>query len=137
MSSKPIPFGLNALAPPSADNAMGSLQSFHTVMQPFHQPPAAPALLGFPPFEPELSANDAKHVAWFAIARHPLDSVAYDRFGNELHWSEHGNQDSPYGWHVDHHPRAKMLGGRLIRGNVEALHWRANTTIGGVLGSLK
>lgn len=130
MTAKPpIPFGWNALAPPAADNAMGSLEIYR--MTPFEPRfPSPLGLLGLFPFQPELSDEAAKFAAWSAIAAHPLDEIAFDRYGNELHWSEHGKQDSRYGWHVDHYPTAKRDGGRLVAGNVQALHWRFNVTLG-------
>ena len=93
-------------------------------------PTGASVLTGEP--APEIPEDRRKYVAWAAIARHPRDEVAFDRFGNELHWSEYGMQ-TEHGWHVDRYPTAGMHGGRYTRGNMQARHWRTNVTLGAIL----
>ncbi|AVQ04196.1 HNH endonuclease [Caulobacter segnis] len=56
-----------------------------------------------------------------------------DDFGNILAFDQFGKR-SEYGWEIDHiHPVA--LGGSDAPGNLRALHWRSNRSLGGLLGN--
>jgi len=88
------------------------------------------------------SADDVrKNVAWattrplrgFSLAFHPSDA-AIDEENNIICLSHYGRRDSEYGWEIDHrHPAG--LGGSNSLANLRALHWRANSRHGGLLGS--
>lgn len=105
-----------------------------SVLEPF-RPCQQPSLLGLQPFqERELTQEEAVEHAWAAIAKHPDDLIALDRFGNVLLKSEHGERTA-CGWHIDHFPIPKAQRGKLVPGNVQALHWRTNCTLGGLLGA--
>lgn len=57
-----------------------------------------------------------------------------DQRGNVIRWSEYG-QRTQFGWHIDHFPIPKALGGTDHPSNLRALHWRDNCSHGGSLGS--
>lgn len=57
-----------------------------------------------------------------------------DMYGNEIHWLQYGNRDSPFGWEV-HHYTPVTLGGGNDFGNLVPLHWQANASQGGILGN--
>lgn len=52
-------------------------------------------------------------------------AVRKDRCGARMHFKEHGNMDSPYGWHVDH-IRPKAAGGGDELSNLQPLNWVNN-----------
>jgi hypothetical protein len=58
-----------------------------------------------------------------------------DDFGHTLNRWDHGNQDSPHGWQVDHIVPA-AIGGSDDLGNLRPLHCGKNASLGGILGSL-
>ncbi len=58
-----------------------------------------------------------------------------DAFGWTIYWFAYGDRSSDWGWEVDHrHPTA--LGGGDNLGNLRALHWRNNASLGGRVASL-
>ena|SRR5947209_20590586 len=48
-----------------------------------------------------------------------------DRFGHVIHFFDYGNEESPYGWHVDHIRPVAMLGFDGLA-NLEPLFWKTN-----------
>lgn len=63
------------------------------------------------------------------------DDARVDEAGNVICKSHYGDCSSEYGWEIDHRvPTA--LGGANDHYNLRALHWRANRSSGGVLGSI-
>ncbi|UKK83834.1 HNH endonuclease [Sphingopyxis sp. BSN-002] len=61
-------------------------------------------------------------------------NLKVDDFGNVIRWENYGQTDSEYGWEVDH-IQPSALGGQNHFGNLRALHWRANRSLGGFLGN--
>ena len=85
-----------------------------------------------------LSALENKKIAaWLRcrpIIGQPSKYARVDDYGNVIRWQDYGTQGQ-YGWEIDHiHPSS--LGGLDDLSNLRALHWRANRSLGGALGSL-
>jgi 5-methylcytosine-specific restriction endonuclease McrA len=58
-----------------------------------------------------------------------------DDFGNKIRFQNKSDRSSLYGWESDHIiPRA--TGGTDELANLRPLHWRANASLGGLLGNL-
>jgi hypothetical protein len=92
----------------------------------------ASALLGIQP-------DEQKKLAVWAKGR-PIpnfDSAVWrhDYFGSVMRYADHGNRSSDYGWEFDHFPVPASAGGRDIIANLRPLHWRANASLGGLLGN--
>ena len=68
------------------------------------------------------------------LGYHP-DTWRRDAYGNAMKYSDFGNRGSEYGWERDH-ILALALGGPDTIDNIRPLHWRANASLGGVLGNL-
>jgi 5-methylcytosine-specific restriction endonuclease McrA len=85
----------------------------------------------------ELPWTEQKKIAAWTACRTYLDwppiDWRIDRFGYLIRRSDHGKQ-TEYGWEVDH-VVALALGGADTLDNVEALHWRKNRQLGGLLGN--
>lgn len=82
------------------------------------------------------SDEQRKLVAWQACGPAlwlDRDEYREDAFGNLVAWSEYGKQSS-CGWEIDHaHPTA--FGGPDTLSNLRGLHWRANRSLGGLMGN--
>jgi|APSaa5957512535_1039671.scaffolds.fasta_scaffold68823_2 hypothetical protein len=82
-----------------------------------------------------MATEVEKITAWqrarTVLGRDP-NLVRMDDFGSYIVWSEYGNRQSEYGWEVDH-IRPTALGGPDILGNLRALNWRNNASLGGLL----
>lgn len=81
------------------------------------------------------SEAERKWAAWQktrpATLAHGLpNDCRLDDYGKPIRWSEHG-QYTKYGWHIDHNPIPKALGGTDDLKNLRALHWQANCSHGG------
>jgi 5-methylcytosine-specific restriction endonuclease McrA len=59
------------------------------------------------------------------IAGYNPDAWRYDRCGQPMRRSEHGNPRSEHGWEIDH-IRPVVLGGLDVPANLQPLHWRNN-----------
>lgn len=55
-----------------------------------------------------------------------------DDFGHAMRYSDYGDRNSTYGWEIDHIV-ATTLGGGDHLGNLRPLHWKPNSTLGGML----
>lgn len=78
-----------------------------------------------------------KVAAWTAcraLDGYPTTEYRVDAYGNLILWSQYGTQ-SDYGWEIDH-TLPSALGGSDHHSNLRALHWRANRSLGGILGSV-
>lgn len=53
----------------------------------------------------------------------------YDKCGNPMKWSEHGNRDSPYGWEIDHINPVSNNGSDDLP-NLQPLTWQNNASKG-------
>jgi len=49
----------------------------------------------------------------------------YDRFGNVIYFADFGNEQSPYGWHVNHIVPPEQNGFDGLS-NLEPLYWKTN-----------
>lgn len=84
-----------------------------------------------------LSDDSRKLAAWSkarTVFGYDPRYVRQDDFGNFIEWVQYGNRNSPYGWEIDHR-RPTALGGSDGAGNLRALHWRANASLGGGLSN--
>lgn len=84
------------------------------------------------------SARDSgltKIAVWLDCEQVGSDTFGYrrDAFGNLMLWSAYG-QRSGLGWEIDHIV-PKALGGSDALFNLRALAWRANASLGGLLGN--
>ena len=84
-----------------------------------------------------VSLLDLKTLVWLkgheVLGRDP-SLWRYDDNWTLIHWHEHGNRNSDYGWEIDHIV-AKALGGSDDLANLRPLHWRANCSHGGLLAN--
>jgi hypothetical protein len=56
-----------------------------------------------------------------------------DHFDSWMFYPDHGDRNSQFGWEIDHvFPSA--LGGSDTIDNLRPLHWRNNSSLGGILG---
>lgn len=92
------------------------------------------ALLGLGD-DAEKNAVWAKGRMLPGLLAHDPDEWRQDEFGLTMRYSDYGNRSSEYGWEKDHIvPRA--LGGGDEIGNLRPLNYRANASLGGLLGRL-
>jgi hypothetical protein len=75
-------------------------------------------------------------IAWSATSPDPYAPTCTDVRGNALSWVLYATQ-ALHGWQVDHYPIAQCNGGRHVVGNLRALHWRVNASLGGLLGATR
>lgn len=60
-----------------------------------------------------------------AIAGIDPNVARRDACGARIHWADHGNRDSHYGWEVDHVMPEAHGGGDQLH-NLQPLHWQNN-----------
>lgn len=81
-------------------------------------------------------SEQQKIAAWTAcqpLQQLPPAGYRLDAYGNIIAWAQYGSL-TQYGWEIDHaHPTA--LGGPDSLSNLRALHWRANRSLGGMIGN--
>ena len=83
----------------------------------------------------ELEKTTAWQKARKVIGYDP-NQVRMDDFGHYIVWGDYGNRESDYGWEVDH-IRPTVLGGLDTLGNIRALNWRNNASLGGLLSGAR
>lgn len=80
--------------------------------------------------------DERKRVAWsraFVVPGYDPTVWRRDEYRSWIRFADYGDRGSAYGWEVDHViPLAR--GGTDIDSNLRALHWRANASLGGLLG---
>ena len=79
--------------------------------------------------------NLAVWVKGAPIPGYPSNIWRCDVYGNIMKYPDFGNRASEFGWERDH-VVALALGGTDTIDNIRPLHWRANASLGGVLGNL-
>lgn len=57
----------------------------------------------------------------------------YDAYGFLINYLAYGDQNSPFGWHIDHYPVPKSMGGGDDISNLRPLYHGTNTMHGGLL----
>jgi hypothetical protein len=73
-------------------------------------------------------SEDTKIAVWNkgkAIMGRSPDIWRYDKCGNAMKYSEHGNRDSENGWEIDHINPVTNRGGDNID-NLQPLNWKNN-----------
>jgi hypothetical protein len=125
--------------PPSAENVLARY-SLNDMASPtrgslHHGLRSAPPPLS-PLREPEVPKELRRDVAWRKIVKSADALWARDRFNNLIYWPDYGKL-TDYGWHIDHYPVPECDGGRATVSNIEALHWWANTALGGPLAAAR
>lgn len=86
-----------------------------------------------------LSEEARKRTAWEKASVVPGNDpniFRKDAFGWWIKWTEYGDRDSEYGWEIDH-VQPTILGGSDAVSNLRALHWRNNSSLGGMLSALR
>jgi hypothetical protein len=66
--------------------------------------------------------------AWnIGIPIHGYDATQWrrDRFGHVIRFADYGNEQSQYGWHIDHIKPVSMMGFDGLY-NLEPLYWKTN-----------
>lgn len=58
-----------------------------------------------------------------------------DAFGNRIRWDDYGDRNSRFGWEIDH-ITPEAVGGSDMLDNLRPLHFRANASLGGIVGAL-